>query len=343
MFKKVLAGIVCGMLVVQSISCSSKKEEGTEVIKKDADVHFKHAVVAAEGGSEKGAPAGTESADDVVAKVNGEKILRRDVDKILNIYKQFVQPEMLPRLKEQVINELITQSLLRHFVSEQNIEVKQEEMEKGLQAIRDNLKNNPATADQPLEELLESQGQTIERFKDTLRIQIALDQFVQKGIDDTQLRDYFQKNIDRFSEEKVTASHILVDTRQLKTQQEQDAAKEKIEHVKKEIANGADFAEMAKQYSDCPSKEAGGDVGTFPRKGAMVEPFAEAAFKLNVGEVSEPVKTEFGYHLIKVTAKEGKKEITFEEAKEKVKGDLKGQKSRELLKGLWDKATIEKS
>ena len=343
MFKKVLVVIVCGVLISQSISCSSKKEKETGVAEKEADVHFKHSVVAAEGGSEKGAPTGTESADDVVAKVNGEKILRRDVNKILDVYKQFVQPEMLPRLKEQVMNELITQSLIRHFVSTQNLEVKQEDIEKGLTAVRNNLKNNPATADQALEELLESQGQTMEQFKDTLKIQIALDQFVQKDIDDAQMQDYFQKNIDKFNEEKVTASHILVDTRQLKTQQEQDEAKEKIEHVKKEIDNGADFAEMAKQYSDCPSKEVGGDLGAFPRKGAMVEPFAEAAFKLKVGEVSEPVKTEFGYHLIKVTAREGGQEITFEGVKDKVKTALKGQKTRELLKSLWEKATIEKS
>lgn len=337
MFKKFFAGIVCAVFVLGSISCSSKKEEG-----KEADVHFKHIVAAAEEGSKTDVPTKSESADDVVAKVNGEKILRRDVDKVLDVYKQFVQPEILPKLKEQIVNELITQSLLKNFVSSQNIEVKQEEIDKGLEVVRNNLKNNPATANQSLEELLESQGQTMEHFKDTLRLQVALDQFVQKDIDDAQLQDYFQKNIDRFSEEKVTASHILIDTRQLTTQQEQDAAKEKIEHIKKEIDNGADFAEMAKQHSDCPSKENGGDLGAFPRKGAMVEPFAEAAFKLKVGEVSEPVKTEFGYHLIKVTAREGEKEITFEGAKDKVKAALKGQKTRELLKSLWDKATIEK-
>lgn len=341
MFKKVFVVIVCGVLVLQSISCSSKKEE-----EETGDVAFKHSILAAENETIKDVPHGNKPAaadNEVVAKVNGEKIPRRDVDRVLDVYKQFIQPEMLPKLREQVINDLITQSLLKNYVSAQNIEVKQEEIDKGLDVIKNNLKNNPATADHTLEEVLESQGQSLENFTDKMRIQLALDQFFEKDIDDAQLHDYFEKNTDKFTEETVTASHILVDTRKLTTPQELDEAKKKIEDVKKQIAEGADFAEMAKQYSDCPSKEKGGDLGPFPRRGAMIEPFAAAAFKLNVGEVSEPVKTEFGYHLIKVTARDKGKEITFEEVKETVKAGLKEQKTGELIKSLWEKATIEKS
>lgn len=89
---------------------------------------------------------------------------------------------------------------------------------------------------------------------------------------------------------QVNASHILVDD-------EKTANK-----LKKEIDNGADFVKIAKKHSKCPSGENGGKLGFFG-KGQMVKEFEEAAFSLPVGVVSKPVKTEFGYHLIMVTAK----------------------------------------
>ncbi|MGN1153965.1 MAG: peptidylprolyl isomerase [Candidatus Gastranaerophilaceae bacterium] len=87
---------------------------------------------------------------------------------------------------------------------------------------------------------------------------------------------------------RIRASHILVKT--------EDEAKKLYE----EIQNGADFAELAKEYSLCPSKRDGGDLNYFG-KGMMVKPFEEAAFALKKGEVSEPVETQFGWHLIKLT------------------------------------------
>lgn len=89
---------------------------------------------------------------------------------------------------------------------------------------------------------------------------------------------------------KVRASHILV--------KDEDTAKK----LKAEIENGADFAEVAKRHSLCPSKENGGDLGFFG-KGQMVKEFEDAAFSLEEGKVSAPVKTQFGYHLIVVTEK----------------------------------------
>lgn len=88
----------------------------------------------------------------------------------------------------------------------------------------------------------------------------------------------------------VRASHILVEDEKL--------AKE----LKEKIESGEDFSYVAKKYSICPSKENGGDLGEFG-KGVMVKEFEKAAFSLDVGEVSQPVKTQFGYHIILVTSK----------------------------------------
>ena len=89
---------------------------------------------------------------------------------------------------------------------------------------------------------------------------------------------------------EVRASHILVAT-------EQEA-----NNLREEIVNGKDFAEAAAEYSKCPSGAAGGDLGYFGR-GMMVKPFEDAAFELESGELSQPVQTQFGWHLIKVTDK----------------------------------------
>ena len=89
---------------------------------------------------------------------------------------------------------------------------------------------------------------------------------------------------------QVCASHILVPS-------EMDAIK-----LKSQIKTYEDFAYYARVYSTCPSGSRGGSLGCFGR-GQMVKPFEEAAFNINVGEVSDPVKTQFGYHLVWVTQK----------------------------------------
>jgi parvulin-like peptidyl-prolyl isomerase len=89
---------------------------------------------------------------------------------------------------------------------------------------------------------------------------------------------------------QVRASHILVKT------------EDKAKWIYKELQNGKDFAKLAKEYSDCPSSAKGGDLGFFG-KGQMVKEFEDAAFSLKEGEISKPVKTQFGYHLIRVTGR----------------------------------------
>jgi len=88
--------------------------------------------------------------------------------------------------------------------------------------------------------------------------------------------------------DQITARHILVEQRY------------EAEDIKKKLDQGGDFAELARKFSRCPSSRAGGDLGSFGR-GRMVPSFEEAAFGLAVGDVSEPVRTQFGYHLIQRT------------------------------------------
>jgi len=90
---------------------------------------------------------------------------------------------------------------------------------------------------------------------------------------------------------RARARHILVDTN------------ETCQQLKEQIQGGADFAELARAHSSCPSGSSGGDLGEFGR-GAMVKEFDEVVFSAPVGEVQGPVKTDFGYHLLEVTQRD---------------------------------------
>ena len=128
-------------------------------------------------------------------------------------------------------------------------------------------------------------------------------------------------------EQEIRARHILVAT--------EDEAKEVAERLKK----GEDFATLAKEKSKDASAE-GGDLGFFAR-GQMLKPFEEAAFALDVGQISEPVQTQFGWHIIKVEEKRDQAVPTFDQVKEAIVSQLVQAKAQEVVTGLREAAKIE--
>jgi parvulin-like peptidyl-prolyl isomerase len=276
----------------------------------------------------------------VIATINNEKILRKDLDLILDRFKDHVNPSALESMEQQITEQLVGQSLLRQFVTEKNLTVNEEIVDKEIAKMRENIKKNPATKDKTLEDFLKYQGSNIDELRTAIRMSAAIEQYAYRSIDDKKLEDYFIKNISDFNSETVTASHILIDTQDMKPQDEFDKAMAKIVAIKKEIDNGADFPECAKKYSDCPTGKSGGDLGSFPRHGVMVEEFANAAFAAEVGKVSDPVKTQFGYHLIKVTAHSPPKDVSFGDVKDKVRETLVAIEITNLLKDLRAKAKV---
>lgn len=133
-------------------------------------------------------------------------------------------------------------------------------------------------------------------------------------VTDKDVEDYYNANKDMFKmPEMVSARHILVDT--------EEAAKE----VEEKIKGGMSFADAATEYSTCPSKAQGGNLGEFG-KGQMVPEFEEAAFNLEIGALSEPVKTQFGYHLIEVESKKEAEVKSLEEVKGMIQAQLLQEK-----------------
>ncbi|MBI9074705.1 MAG: peptidyl-prolyl cis-trans isomerase [Desulfatibacillum sp.] len=147
------------------------------------------------------------------------------------------------------------------------------------------------------------------------------------------IRKHYDDNLDRLYSKpaEVRASHILFDTRNAKTPEEKEAIKKQAqETLVLARAPGADFAALAAKYSACPSKDKGGDLDFFTRD-RMVPPFANAAFALDVGQISGLVETQFGFHIIKVTDKKDAEVIPFEEVALSIRKGMETQKVQEEL------------
>lgn len=145
---------------------------------------------------------------------------------------------------------------------------------------------------------------------------------------DDEIKAHYEANREKYATPEVKARHILVSVEPNGPEEKVNEARAKIEDVKKQLDQGADFAELANKYSDDKSNaDDGGDLGWFG-KGMMVKEFEAAAFALEAGKISEPVRTQFGFHLIRVDEKRTR---GFEEAKEDVRRDVARQKEDALF------------
>ncbi|MFC9446140.1 peptidylprolyl isomerase PrsA [Bacillus cereus] len=213
-----------------------------------------------------------------------------------DITKEEFYNQMKTQAGKQVLNGMVMEKVLikNYKVEDKDVDKKYDEMKKQY-------------GDQ-FDTLLKQQGIKEETLKNSVRAQLAQEKAIEKTITDKELKDNYKP--------EIKASHILV--------KDEATAKK----VKEELGQGKSFEELAKQYSeDTGSKEKGGDLGFFGA-GKMVKEFEDAAYKLKKDEVSEPVKSQFGYHIIKVTdIKEPEK--SFEQSKADIKKELVAKKAQD--------------
>ena len=172
-----------------------------------------------------------------------------------------------------------------------------------------------------------------------LHVPIEIEPFKQKislSAEDIQ-SFYNEKQNELFTEkESVRARHILITVSPKATRDVEDAARKLIEDIRQRALSGEDFAELAKKYSQDPGSEAqGGDLGYFSR-GSMIKQFEDAAFSLDVGQISDVIRTRYGFHIIKVEDKKPERVKSLEEVHDYIVTTLTEQKANELAKAQAD-------
>lgn len=149
-------------------------------------------------------------------------------------------------------------------------------------------------------------------------------------VSDDQVKDFYEQNLDRFKvPAKVEASHILIKVDEGADEAVVEAAKKQADLVYERAAKNEDFVQLAKEYSQDPSKDNGGYIGIFEREN-MVKPFGEKAFAMKAGEISQPVRTQFGWHIIKVMAKFEPSVETLAQATETIRAELLSQELQNM-------------
>jgi len=264
-----------------------------------------------------------------VAKVNGvtiDAIELRRAEKVM-LRGQSVPAEQQAMVDKQALEQLLSAELLYQAASK--VEVKDldklvdEKLAQGKARFANEQEFAKAIKDLEMDE---------KALRDYTRRDLLISKFVESTIVPTikvseeEARAFYDQNPDKFTRsESVKASHILIGTEPNASAEDKKKAREKAEKLRKELAGGASFEELAKGNSSCPSSQQGGDLGFFG-KGQMVPPFEQAAFALKPGEISDVVETQFGYHIIKLTDKKAAETVTFKEAQARIEEYLKGQK-----------------
>ncbi len=298
--------------------------------------------------------AATAMAEEKVAVVNGVTIKQAVFDSEFNAIKKKiasqgkpVSEEQLAEIKKRIVDNLIDQELLFQESQKQKIKVKQAEIDDSLATIKKKF-NNEADFTKALTEINVSKKDLLAKVQQNLAIKkLVQTNIIRKiNISEKESRDFYTAHPDYFKlPEQVKASHILIKLDPKADISQEAEAKKKITNLQKQLKQGEDFATLAKIYSEGPSNTKGGDLGYFKR-GQMVKPFEAVAFVLKPGEISDVVKTQFGFHLIKVTDKKPGKNVDYDDAKQKIIPYLKQEKEKQeisqYIQEIRKKATIEK-
>ena len=273
------------------------------------------------------------------AIVNGTPISYKEFSLEFETYKKrmmqqgrAIPEQYLPQVRTQLLQQLIDSELLLQDSKKQGITTKTEDVQKELDGIKARHKD-PKEFEKTLAEANLSEKQLKEKLAENMAIKALLEQkvFSDVSVNDDEAKAFYDGNPQYFHRpEQVHARHILKKVEEGATEEKKAEARKALEAIKTRILAGEDFAELAKEYSDGPSKDVGGDLGYFA-KGKMVKPFAEAAFALKTNEVSDIVETQFGYHIIKVLDHRDAEIIPFEKVKPRIIDNLKNQKMKQKL------------
>ena len=253
-------------------------------------------------------------------------------------------PQMAQTFKEQSIDFVVDQHLVDQVLDGEDIEVTDEDLDEAFAEFRSHFGDD----EQMFQAQLDQMGMTEEDLREDMHQDVKLEKYLATKYDlevsDDEIEEYFEQNKQQFAEqEQVRASHILVELQEDADDETASEAREKADDVYAQATEEeVDFAALAQEKSACPSSAQGGDLDFF-RRDMMVEEFSHAAFdELDVGEISEPVRTDFGYHIIKKTDHQEGGDADLAEVRDDIEMQLTQQKRQEAFHTFLDGLKAER-
>lgn len=290
--------------------------------------------------------AHAEIIDRIVARINDEIITLHELKKQATpfLLQQGQDPAVLedPAKRKEiladVLQELVDRKLLLQEAAELDLSISDQEVDQWLEYTRQQQGLNK----EQFEQLIEQYGMSYEDYREMIRenllklrmVKIKIGSQVkisEKEVEQEVKARYGDTGV---KQEYLAIRHILIRP-EADTPEASAKAKARAQELRQKIAQGAEFAELAKEASDGPSAQKGGFLGTYTR-GDLDPDFEAAAFRLDAGEVSEPVKTKFGYHIIKVDDVEMRQSDDVEEIKAQIRAQLQQQGVEKQLQVYLD-------
>jgi peptidyl-prolyl cis-trans isomerase C len=289
------------------------------------------------------------------AIVNGEEIkdeaVSFELDRLVKFYMShgMTMEEVksnLPKLEEKALEQAIGAKLLIERAMELDVAVTAADIDDEVKKVTEQV-----GGEENFRKALAAQGLTEEVFRKELEKGAKVNRLVEQACSEVadptedEVAAFYEAHKSEYVEPpQVLCQHILVKSEQGDLPEAKSAAFEKIRAIRERIVDGADFAEEAKNHSDCPSKAEGGSLGWFGR-GMMVPEFDKAAFEMKKGEVSDIVTTQFGYHIIYKAGERGGETLTLVDVHDQIKDLLRhesrGRAMDQFVAELREKATVE--
>jgi parvulin-like peptidyl-prolyl isomerase len=284
------------------------------------------------------------------AGITGGQIQREATRLFANVPKDLPPEQMQAvqmKLLQQAVDNLVVRQLVKAEMERSGVLISQEEIDKGKQDLEKGLGEGHslamliAEANLPMQEL--EDNLRLDLFKNKVlkdKLQAALD-----GVTDETVKAYYDEHIEEFTQpEGRLASHILVRVPEGADEATKTDRRAKAEGIRKALLEGADFAKLASEVSDCASRARGGVLGVI-QKGREAKSFEDAVYGQKIGEIGEVVESPVGFHIIKATGEQEKKVLAFDEVKDRLAAVMKSQSQQkvaaEYIAELKNKATIK--
>ena len=284
------------------------------------------------------------------AGITGAQV-QREASRLFSKVPKDTPPDQIPaiqaRLLQQAIDNLVVRQLVRGEMERSGVLITREEIEKGKKDLEATLGPGGslamllAEANVPMEEM--EANLKLDLFKNKMikdKLQAAL-----AAVTDEAVKAYYDGNPKEFTQPAGRlASHILVRVPEGASEAIKTDARAKAEGIRKALLEGADFAKLAAEVSDCMSRSRGGELGVIPR-GREAKSFEDAVYGQKIGEIGEVVESPVGFHVIKVTGEQAEKSIPFDEVKDRLANMLKSRAQQDVtaayMTELRNKATIK--